>query len=254
VSGLPSIVPIPRGVARGIDTSPFRPPKPRPPERRGRGRKGKDSGQARSPDARALLGMVALEPIPCGTDSGGELAKEPRRRRGRSQPRQRHAVQQARDAQRRPSGGRSLLLRCGRGGRDERAGPHEHAQGVQRRSHRQPRARTVPVSDSSSSWRDRGRPRRSLTWRAPDGDSVPGFGEVRPHARAKTCQSRPRRSRTFTVGTAGALLGARSPPRRPVTSQESPPRARRRDAGRAPRLHRRPPAAQASAAVGDPNF
>ena len=67
----------------------------------------------------------------------------------------------------------------------------------------------------------------------------PGSGEVRP-VRAgtfrpeKVCQSRPRRSRTFTVGTAGALPGARSPPRRPVTSQESPPRARGRGVGRAP--------------------
>ena len=46
---------------------------------------------------------------------------------------------------------------------------------------------------------------------------------------------------------------ARATPGRPVTSQESPPCSA---SGRshAPRLRRRPPAAQASAAVGDPNF
>ena len=44
------------------------------------------------------------------------------------------------------------------------------------------------------------------------------------------------------------------PPRRLVTSQESPPRFRRRGLARAPRLRRRPPAAQVSAAVGDQTF
>jgi len=40
-----SPVPIPRGLARGIDTRPLRPPNPRTPERRGGGERAKDSGQ-----------------------------------------------------------------------------------------------------------------------------------------------------------------------------------------------------------------
>ena len=55
------LVSIPRGLARGIDTSPFAPPEPRSPQRRGGGRKGKDTGQAR------LATALRLENEPVAT-------------------------------------------------------------------------------------------------------------------------------------------------------------------------------------------
>jgi len=128
-----SLVSIPRGLARGIDTLPFAPPSPVRLSGGG-GAKGQgprsgtrdcaDAAQAAQPSTSTIN-----DPLHAGLEERVRHGpEEPQGRRGRPQPRQHRAVQRPRDARRRHSGGGPPLPRDSRGGREGRAGSRGHAQ------------------------------------------------------------------------------------------------------------------------------